>query len=358
VFADKIEVVWCRGAARRRQVDRYVQAHHQACFGHAPEWREAVRRCYHLPELTLAALRGGEVVGVAPWTVMLSPLVGPYLAVAPFASYGDLLADDEEVLRRLRQETVRRARWLGMAYAQVRSLAPPPSLGTLRGRVESRRFFTSRLDLERGVEHIWAEQLHAKTRNQIRKARRLQVRVERVRAGDGAGWEGFLRVFSSGTRSLGSPFHGHRFFSTLQELWGARLDAWLARTDDGQPAAAALSIAHGEVTHYVYGQNVHALRSTCANSLVVWTMIEQACAQGRRSLDLGRSELGTPNERFKRRWGGTLLPVHETLLLGWRRRLPDLNPTNPALRAWQRLWTCLPEPLARRLGPLLIRGIA
>jgi len=179
------------------------------------------------------------------------------------------------------------------------------------------------------------------------------VRVEEV----GSDWGAFSSVFASGTRSLGSPFHGAPFFACLQRHWGPRLTAWVARTAEGSPAAAALSICSGGITHYVYGQNVHALRPTCANSLVVWTMIRHACALGRQAVDLGRSETGSANERFKTQWGGRRLPLHETLMLIWRKRAPDLNPTNPALQQLTSLWSRLPEGLTRRIGPLFIRGI-
>jgi len=337
-----------------RLADAYVASHPHACFGHSRAWRAAVWSTYRLPTLVLAALDGDTVKGVAPWTVMLSPLAGSYAVIAPFASYGDLLGDDDVVADALLRESRRRLRWIGCGYAQVRTRWRQLDTGAARGRTDSSRFVTSRVVLAGGADHVWRSVLHPKTRNQLRKARRVGVKVERV-----ASWSRFAEVCELGTHALGSPFHGRRFFRELAAGFGDRLQAWVALAPRGRPAAAVLAIRWRDTTHYVYGHNVHdpALRRSCANSLAVWTMIEQACRDGQRALDLGRSELGSPAERFKRKWGGTYEPLHETLALLWRRRLPDLNPTNPRLRALQRLWRALPRPLVRRLGPLLIRGI-
>src|SRR4029077_10717921 len=115
----------------------------------------------------------------------------------------------------------------------------------------------------------------------------------------------------SGTRSLGSPFQGRAFFEALQRNFGARARLWVARSGS-EAAAAALAIIDGDVMHYVYGQNVHALRATNATSLLVWHMIEDACALGLSALDLGRSEQGSSHDAFKQQWSPTTHAIHDT----------------------------------------------
>jgi FemAB-related protein (PEP-CTERM system-associated) len=332
-----------------RRVERYIEQHPSACFAHRPAYRDAVRSAYRTPELCIAALDGERVVGAAPFSLLWSPLAGPYLVLGPFASYADLLADSEHIAHALLAFAVELGKRRRLRHVHVRSLHAPPALHGLRGATDSGRFIAPRIDLRDGADAVWTR-LQAKTRNVLRKAQTIAA-IDAV-----ANPQAFARVFASGTRSLGSPFHGRAFFDALRRNFGARARSWLARTR-GEPAAAALAIIDGDVMHYVYGQNVHALRGSNATSLLVWHMIEDACALGLSALDLGRSELGSSQHAFKQQWRPDTLSVHDTHALIRARHVPDLNPTNPAFRVAQRAWSRLPLPLARRLGPLFVRGL-
>jgi FemAB-related protein (PEP-CTERM system-associated) len=331
------------------QVEHYIAHHPSACFAHRPAYRDALHSTYRTPELCLAALDGRRVVGAAPFSLLWSPLAGPYLVLGPFASYADLLADSEHIAYALLAFAVQLGERRRLRHVHVRSLHAAPALHGLRGATDSHRFIAPRIDLRDGADAVWTR-LQAKTRNVLRRAQ-TQVAIDAV-----ARPEAFAHVFTSGARSLGSPFHGSAFFEALQRNFGERARLWLARSG-GEPAAAALAIIDGDVMHYVYGQNVHALRGSNATSLLIWHMIEDACALGLSALDLGRSEQGSSHDAFKQQWGPATLAIHDTHALIRARHVPDLNPTNPAFQIAQRAWSRLPLPLARRLGPLFVRGL-
>ena len=103
--------------------------------------------------------------------------------------------------------------------------------------------------------------------------------------------------------------------------------------------------------HYVYGQNVHALRNSNATSLLVWHMIEDACALGILRARFRRSGIGSSHDAFKQQWSPATLAIHDTHALIRARHVPDLNPTNPAFWLAQRAWSRLPLPLARQARP-------
>jgi CelD/BcsL family acetyltransferase involved in cellulose biosynthesis len=262
-----------------------------------------------------------------------------------------VLADSSAIAHGLVSYAVQLGHARRLRHVHVRSLHGAPDLHALRGATDDQRFIAPRIDLSAGGSALWT-QLPAKTRNVLRKAQRqvvLEAVVQRPQQ------RAFAYVFASGTRSLGSPFHGRAFFSALQRNFGDRARLWLARVR-GKPAAAALAIVDGSVMHYVYGQNVHALRASNANSLLVWHMIEDACALGLSALDLGRSERGSAHDAFKRQWGPELLPIADTHALIRAHSVPNLNPTNARFALAQSVWSQLPLPLVRRLGPRLVRG--
>ena len=339
-----------RGRRQRQEAEAFLAGRADLSFGLDARWRQAVRRTYRLREQWMVARRGGAVVGALPWTVMHSPLSGRYLLMGPFASYANPALAEPEALTPLLHASMARARRRGAAYLQLRAQGQPLQLDGLPGRVDSGRFATWTLPLGDGQDALW-QTLPGKARQQVRRARREGVTVHEV------GLENRLvDLFHRGMRSLGSPFHGRAFYHNLAACWGDRLCCLQALARDGRPAAAAINIIHRGVFHYVYGQNDHALRSTYATSMLYWEMISAACARGCSRVDWGRSERGSGVARFKATWGQAR-PVHEAVVLGWRRSIPNLNPSNPRLAAMQRIWARLPLTVTRALGPLIVRGI-
>ncbi len=348
--AGALEFRWARGRELRGLAEQYMQQHPHASFAHDSAWRRTAWECYRIPSPVLVALRGGAVAGAAPLSLLLNPLSGPYAVIGPFASYADVLADDPEVAGGILRNAARRLRWLGVGHLHVRSAAGPVSAAPQRESGVAGRFISPRVDLRAGAEVLWEKVLEVRARNAVRKARKLGVEVLAV-----DDLRDFMAVIDAGNRRLGSPFHGARYFRLLRRHFGARLDLWLAHVG-GQPAAVMANVVHRDTLHYVYGQNVFELRSTAANALLVWHMIEGACARGLATVDLGRSEVDSPHQQFKRQWGAQDAPLWDLRVAARARSLPDITPTNPKYSGLQARWSRLPLSVTRRLGPLLIRG--
>ena len=74
--------------------------------------------------------------------------------------------------------------------------------------------------------------------------------------------------------------------------------------------------------------------------------------------DFGRSKReGSGSFDFKAHWGMNERPLPYEILLVRRKELPHYSPNNPkfqfAIRAWQRV----PMPVARTVGPFLVRMV-
>lgn len=329
----------------------YAESHPHASFGHTEAWRRATARTYLLPSLHAVARRGGDIVGVAPWQVMYGPVGGLYQTIAPFTSYGGVLADDADAAAALHDHGRTQAARFGLSRASFRYVEGFSPLPGPHDRVREARFVAPRVDLSGGADSLFAR-LAPKARQFVRKARKLGVSV--VEPG---GLHDFDRIMQLGARALGSPFHGLRFFEQIRESLGPDCVFRVAYYE-GQPAAAALGVVFRDTMHYVYGQNVHDLRQSCANTLVLWDMMEQASRRALSWFDLGRSEPDSSQARFKRQWNPEERPVTEVVLSPGGRSVPDLVPTNPRYALAQRLWRRMPLAVTRRAGPMLIRGIA
>jgi hypothetical protein len=329
--------------------DSYIEAHPHATYAHGRAWRDTVWKSYHLPPLMLVALEAGRVVGVAPWTLLLNPLVGPYLIVGPFSSFADLLFDGPNVADALVECTVRWGRRFGVRHARIRGIYPAPDFEALDATVSRCRFVCPRVDLREGIAMAW-NRLETRARNAVRRAEKSGVTIR-----EATEWEPFMRVVDEGNRRLGSPFHGVRYFDHLRGQWGPDGRFWIAWVE-GRPAAVAAGAVHRDTFYYLYGQNIAELRTSAANASLVWHMIKEAAECGLSWVDLGRSEAKSPHELFKRQWGCESRTIHETLIPIASHRLPDLTPTNPRFAFAQEQWARLPLWLTSRLGPWVIRG--
>ena len=73
--------------------------------------------------------------------------------------------------------------------------------------------------------------------------------------------------------------------------------------------------------------------------------------------DMGRSEAGSTNLKFKGKWGTREIVLNYNYYLKRGKGIPFLNPRNPRYRLAISMWKRLPLPVTRTLGPWFIRGI-
>jgi hypothetical protein len=81
---------------------------------------------------------------------------------------------------------------------------------------------------------------------------------------------------------------------------------------------------------------------------------------GCSQFDMGRSEAGSSNLSFKANWGTKEIVLHYNYLLLRLKEIPYLDPRNPKLkyRVAIAAWKALPLFLTKRLGPMLMPGLA
>lgn len=322
---------------------RYVAANPHATGYHAWDWRKVFRHAFGHESVYLIALTGGSPVGVLPLVHIRSPFFGPSLTSLPFLNYGGVVADNEEIGRRLVDAAADIARARRCPHVELRHVARQfPDLPVRQHKV------TMHLKLEAG---LW-ERLDRKVRNQIRKAQKSGLSVER---GNGGLLPEFYAVFSRNMRDLGTPVYSPRLFAEVLAAFPGQARLHVVRLG-AQPVAAGLTYRSGDTVEVPWASSVRDFNSLCPNHLLYWSIIETAIAEGAATLDFGRS---TPHEgtyKFKEQWGAMPVPLHwEYRLLGGE--LPNLTPGSPKFRLLVRLWQRLPLKLAGAIGPHIVKGI-
>ena len=336
----------------------YVESAPQATLFHHPLWSEAVQAVFGHEPLHLVAKRGENIVGLLPLMEVRSLLAGRLLVSMPYATYGGILADDEEVRDALAAEAVQLAWRRGARVLELRS-----AQATIPGFELDERYAGFLRPLPQRLDDLQTF-LPRKARAAARQARqREQLTVRHDTGGTDIGNADLQLVqlvwtlYARNMRRLGSLAYPRRFFTELVRRLRKR--AWVTTVwRDRRPVAGLLSFVFGDtVMPYFVGVDERVRCTGCTNLLYL-TVMERAVACGLRRFDFGRSRRDNHGSfAFKCNQG------FEPQVLGYQRcvppgrKAPDLTPSNPRFALARRLWRHLPLSLTCRLGGWLSRSI-
>jgi FemAB-related protein (PEP-CTERM system-associated) len=335
---------------RKASLDDLLAQDDHATIAHEPSVLAAVGRAYRLRTLVAVARRGDAIVGALPLVCVRGPL-GAVLASTAYFDSGGPLGDAE-----VREILVARAAHEALARGAVLELRSPRPLGPVPGLASS--VAGDKATLVRALptdENEVVSDLDPKTRNQLRKTLREGLSSETVPADDLA-LAAFHAVYARTLRDLGSPPHSLRFFREVARALPGR--AHVARVSDpaGRLLAAALVLddrREGCVLPWAASdRRADALEP---NTLLYYELLAGAIRRGKRRFDFGRSTLGSPQHRFKERWGALPLPLHWTVVA--RRTTRPLT-RDARLERARALWRKFPVGLSALAGSLLLRWLA
>ena len=122
------------------------------------------------------------------------------------------------------------------------------------------------------------------------------------------------------------------------------------------PSHFALSVNNGVAVDY-HTVAIRKFNRRCPNYLIYWKMIESSCERGCTRFDMGRSEAGSSNIKFKMNWGPEAQTLRYNYYLVRAKSVPYLHHRNPRYRIPTLLWQRLPLFLTRTIGPRMISGL-
>lgn len=327
--------------------DAYVRACPEATIFHLAGWQQVIREEFrHQTYFLYAASGDGRICGVLPLGLVASRLFGRSLSSLPFASYGGALGDSDEVVALLEDEGSRLARELRVDQLELRCQR--------RHRAE-RPCQELYVTFKRPIPAVLDEKMLCipqKRRNMVRKALKLGLKPV---FGDTV--EHFFPVFSENARNHGTPTLPRRYFERLLRTFRDECEIVSINDAEGRCVSSILCFFfRGEVLAYYAGESL-AARSTAANDLKYWSVMQRAAARGCTVFDLGRSKKGTGSFDFKRLWDFEAHQLYYEYDLITRDSIPQNNPTNKKYRFLIAAWKRLPLPVAELLGPPLVRSL-
>jgi FemAB-related protein (PEP-CTERM system-associated) len=327
--------------------DAFVAARPDASLYHTSAWRHVFERAFGLSTVYLAALQGGDIVGVLPLVFFRSRLFGRFAVSLPFVNYGGIVATSPAAARALLAAAIDETRRRGAVHLELRHDRRQFEDLPARSHKVAMRLRLAASDAEQ-----W-EALDRKVRNLVRKAGKSGVTVSR---GGAELLPAFYDVFAANMRDLGTPVYSRRFFREVVSALPRRSAVFVANVG-GRPVAAAIVLWSDGTMEVPWASSLRAFNHLATNMGLYWELLKFAIDRGCRVFDFGRS---TPHEgtfEFKRQWGAEPVPLVWEYWLAAGRRLPDLSPMNPRYHWAIRIWQRLPIWLTRAVGPRIVRNI-
>ncbi|MEM9169852.1 MAG: FemAB family XrtA/PEP-CTERM system-associated protein [Pseudomonadota bacterium] len=331
--------------------DRFVGVSEDATFFHRWGWGEFVKRMYGYEPVRFVARRGNDVVGLAPFSHVKSPLLGHSLISTAFTVGGGVVADDDEAAEALALAAQEAGVDRRVQYVEIRG--------------GGRRFanWLEKCDVYASFEKVVdadperrLKAIPRKRRAEVRKALKL-ADAGKLRVRFGRDLRTFYTVYARSARDLGTPVFSMRYAERLLDTFGADVEIAVVEAY-GEPVAALMSFYDAErVMPYYVGASPDA-RRVRAFDYLYWMVMERAVARGRVAFDFGRSKIGTPHYHNKTLWGFSAEPLRYQYALVRAKEVPNVNPQNPKFKTFSAAWKHMPLPLATLGGPLLARHLA
>jgi FemAB-related protein (PEP-CTERM system-associated) len=325
--------------------DAFVSGCPDASGYHEWTWRRVFERAFgHECVYLYARDAGGAVAGVLPLVEIRSMLFGRTLTSLPFLNYGGVLAASDDIARALVDEAAALAKSRRCRHVELRHIGRRfEDLPCRQHKV------TMRLVLAEG---LW-ERLDRKARNQVRKAQKSDLTVER---GGAELLDAFYTVFARNMRDLGTPVYAKKFFAEVLAACGDRARIIVVRLKDA-PIAAGFTYRTRGMVEIPWASSIRDFNALCPNHLLYWHALETAVAEGVEVFDFGRSTPGEGTFKFKEQWGAEPVALHWEYWLAHGGDVPDQSPKNPKYRLAIETWKRLPLQVANMLGPRIVRGL-
>jgi FemAB-related protein (PEP-CTERM system-associated) len=324
--------------------DAFVNERGDEAGYHAWAWRQVFANAFGHEPVYLIAREGGQVAGVLPLVHIKSRLFGNSLTSLPFLNYGGVMTATPDAAEALLSAARAEARARKCDHVELRHVAR---------QFSSLPCKTHKVSMRLPLGTVSIGTLDRKVRNQIRKAEKSGLTVERGGAelvGD------FYTVFARNMRDLGTPVYSRRLFEEVMRVFPQRSRLHVVRLN-GQPIAAGFTYRTGTMVQLPWASAIRDFNTLCPNVLLYWDAIQFAQSTGAATFDMGRS---TPNEgtyKFKAQWGAEAEPLHWEYQLLTADHLPNVSPANPKFQLAIALWQKLPVSVTLRVGPRIVRAI-
>jgi len=326
-------------AADRGAWDDYVRTHPRATFFHQSRWKSVLEETFGYEPRYLVLEEGRSLRGVLPLFRCRSIRGRHGLFSLPHTVYGGPVGDDAAAERALVVAAEEAGTQLELRNRYPNALDLPAMPG----------FVTFEKELPKDVAQVYRT-FPKKAREAINQATK-RWKLEADFAGD---LDTFYDLLAASYLALGTPVFPKRFFASILRHFPEETSILIVR-HDGRPVACVFSVIWRGIMMPLYSGEIGEATRVKANNFKYYRLMERATELGLQRFDFGRSRLSNEGVvRFKTNQGFTAEPLPYQIV-GEGAAVPSADPNRGFFSRARRVWRRLPAPVARRLGPGIIR---
>ena len=326
--------------------DRFVLDHPSGSPFHLIAWKKSIEQTFRYQAQYLVAAEGSRIRGVLPLFLVKNFLIGKVLISSPFAVYGGILADSDQVRQKIAAHVRELGERLGVKHIELRNAWEEQCTGLPR----MNRYVTFTQTIGPDEDAI-LESIPRKTRRMVRKS--LEQDLKCRETSDPSAFED---LYSQNLRRLGTPSFPPRHFQALLDNFRGMIDIREVLFDEKVVAAVLSFYFRDQILPY-YGASDPTYNAVAPNNFMYFNLMRSGGQKGFGTFDFGRSKKVKGSYDFKSHWGMMERELPYEVMPIKRRELPNYTPANPAFRLPILCWQRLPLALTRALGPLLVRFV-
>lgn len=325
--------------------DQYVANHPQASLYHRFCWRDIIHNSFDHPTFYLLARDADKCIrGILPLVRLRSRLFGDFSVSVPFFNYGGVLADSEQIGRRLLEHAAAIAKHEDMGHLEIRATHV---LNDWPKR-------TDKVSMIRHLPQTSAElddELGSKIRAQIKRAHQEDIEIRR---GHAELLDDFYKVFAINMRDLGTPVYGKNFFANILGALPEQSHIVCAYLKQ-KPVATAFLLGHGDMMEIPWASTLRSVNAAGINMALYRDVLGFCIERHYTFFDFGRSTKDAGTYRFKKQWGAQPQQHYWHYWLKEGGELPELKPDSPKFRLLIAIWQRLPVALTKLIGPPVVK---
>ena len=275
--------------------NEFLQCCDKSTIYHTPEWKSVLENAYgYDPKYLFLVDDNGLVIGELPLFCVNSKLFGSHLSSLPF-SHSCGYIGRESHRNDILESAIRISDGTKSKYLEIRDAVYHP------GFREVDSFYTHILELSNKLELVWGKLDKGSVRWAIRKSMALGTSVATTRNLEDL--REFYELNCMTKRDLGVPCQPWKNFRNLFEIPGDFALLHSVRCN-GEMVAGGIMEYFKDTVLYGYGAANPRYLNMHPYHAFLWAAIENACSDGYKYLDFGRSSDREQGLReFKRRWG-------------------------------------------------------
>jgi len=275
---------------------QFLKECNDATLYHTPEWKIFLEKTFdYKPYYLFAKDECGILIGFLPLFQVKSRLTGNRLCSLPFSHECGCLGD-KITCNSLIDEAIAIKDKYKIDMIELRNNSENPNLKKINN------FCTHILELSQNPEDTWKRLDRGSVRWAVNKSKKLGVSVRS--SNNIEDLKEFYELNCITKQNLGVPCHPWKFFYNLFSILGDSVSLYISQSEDNKMIGSGIMEYYKDHVIYGYGAaNPDHLHLHPYNAFI-WKSIEDACLNGYRSYDFGRTSYeSTGLINFKKKWG-------------------------------------------------------